>query len=301
MGPRGVDVGVGIVGASGFLGTLLLDRLVANGTRVVAISRRGVAAHELVDDVRLDIAEASPDELRRHLDGCAAVYYLVHSLGETDFPTVDRRAARHLVTALEGRDVRVAYVGSLGRGGLSTHVASRQEVGRILGDGTEAVELRASLVIGKGSVGFEMLRSVVSWGLLSSFTTTHLCQPIAVCDAVRCLEAARSVPAGTYDLAGPEVLTYREVAELLADVMNRRLRVLPLPPVVMRLSAWQLARAVGISRAAAAALLQSLETDTVATGRSITELIGLEAVRPEVAFRDGIRHIAVPDGRGFPS
>jgi uncharacterized protein YbjT (DUF2867 family) len=144
--------------------------------------------------VRGDVLDAP--SLARALSGVDAAYYLVHSMaGTDDFGERDRRAAEAFGAAAAAAGVhRIIYLGGLGRGpDLSAHLASRQEVGRVLrGSGVSTVELRASIVIGRGSLSFEMVRSLVERlpVMVTPRWVRTRTQPISIDDVIAYLRAA---------------------------------------------------------------------------------------------------------------
>ncbi len=227
-------------GGTGFVGRALLPRL-ASVHEVIVGSRHpedhegpGTAMHLDLDD---------PDTLGGCLDGMEVAYYLLHALHRPDFAEVDRTWARRFGDAAAKAGVgKVVYLGGLGeRGKGSAHLRSRHEVGDILGDRVPTVELRASLVLGKGGASYELLRQLVEAILrvgapavpgpraLASRT-----QPIALADAVEYLVAALDLAPGPYDIGAPEAVTYAELMQIEAEVSGRSLHLLPTLPIPAR-------------------------------------------------------------------
>ena len=143
--------------------------------------------------VKGDVLE--PESIAVALDGVDTVYYLVHSMSSSrPFDEADRAAARSFGDAARAAGVRkIIYLGGLGHGDLSPHLASRQEVGEILrSSGVPTVEFRASIVIGSGSASFEMIRALVE--KLPVMVTPRWvrvrAQPIAIEDVLAYLLAA---------------------------------------------------------------------------------------------------------------
>jgi len=214
-----------IVGATGYVGTLLTSALVAEGRRVRALSRHPLkeGVEGSVESVRGDVLkDEGVDEALR---GCDVAYYLVHSMeaGTTSFEARDREAAANFASACRRAGVeRVVYLGGIKPSGtLSPHMRSRLEVERILMEQLpRATGLRASIIIGAGSPSFRlMVRLVERIPVLPLPPWRHLrTQPIAQRDVVQCLvrtplldaTAGRSI-----DIVGPDQLTY---AEILAGI-----------------------------------------------------------------------------------
>lgn len=190
-----------VFGASGYVGGRLIPTLLERGHQVGAVTRRRQSLAEYPWRNQVEVVEADlldVDSLGPALEGTDAAYYLVHSMGRPDFQEIDRRAATNLVEAATESDlVRIIYLGGLGQGDLSPHLASRHEVGRILAGGAVPLtELRAAVVIGSGSLSFEMTRyltEVLPVMITPRWVQTK-CQPIAIRDVLGYLAAAIDHP-----------------------------------------------------------------------------------------------------------
>ena len=268
-----VGVRIAVVGASGFVGRALLIGLGDAGHEVVALSRH---PRELsgTDARAVDVGDETA--LRAALDGCAIAYYLVHSLGTGDFRDRDRRLAEGCGRAAAAAGVaRIVYLGGLGNDPASEHLASRQEVGTALASGgVEVVELRAAVVLGAGSVSFEMLRYLTErlpFMVCPRWVRTAL-QPIALTDVIRYLVRAIDVEPGIYEIGGADVTTYREMiaAYALARGLHRR-RIVDVPYLTPRLSSYWLDLVTPVDRRVSHALVESLVTEVVVRDRARTD------------------------------
>lgn len=271
-----------VTGASGFIGRRLVARLLAEGYLPRCLSRRKVAASSGgVENVIADLLD--PDSLRDALDGIDTAYYLVHSLdaGEKDFAARDRAAAENFVAAAERAKLRrVIYLSGLGaHEELSDHLRSRHEVGEILRRGNFATTvLRAAVIIGAGGSSFEILRFLVrTQPVIPDLPGLRTrCQPIAVDNVIGylagCLNAEATAGA-TFDIGGPEILSYREMLEHLAQVAGHVNLYFPTPIF----SAWLTSRLIGllspVKSEVALALLKGLNNEVVCRENRLRELI----------------------------
>ena len=293
-----------LTGASGYVGGRLLPRLREAGYRVRCLARRPEVVRERaghgVEVVAGDVLDrASLDAV---LDGVDTAYYLVHSMGSTgSFEEDDREAAANFGAAARAAGVRrVVYLGGLGRddGELSPHLASRHEVGRILRDaGVPVLEFRASVIIGSGSLSFEMIRSLVE-GLPVMITPrwVHvLAQPIAIDDVLDFLLAAPELPGEAsriYEIGGADQVTYAGIMREYARQRGLRRRMLPVPVLTPYLSSLWLGLVTPLYARVGRKLIQSIVHPTVVRDGAALHDFGVrpvgvaEAVRRALAGED---------------
>jgi uncharacterized protein YbjT (DUF2867 family) len=295
-----------VTGASGYVGGRLAPALLDAGHQVVCLARdpskfAGIPWSERAEIVRGDVLDAPT--LGAAVAGVDTVYYLVHSIGGAgDFSRSDRTAARNLVAAAEEAGVgRIVYLGGIvppDSEEVSEHLASRAEVGQIFLDSTvPAVVLQAGVIIGSGSASFEMLRYLTE--RLPAMVTPRWVDsgvaPIAVRDVLRFLVAALELPAGTnrrFDIAGPEVLTYREMMHRYARVAGLRRRVIvPVPVLSPRLSSHWVNVVTPVPRAIARPLVQSLRNSVVPRERDLEAITGIEPIGYDRAVSLALRRI----------
>jgi len=251
--PTEVPHTVFVTGATGYIGGRLAPRLLERGYRVRCLARsaaklraRPWAGHE-----RIEIVEGGAgDEARlgEALRGCAAAYYLVHSMDAAgpEYCARDLSLAEAFGrTARKAGVPRIIYLGGLGEtgDGLSKHLASRREVEAALGRGGVPVTvLRAAMIIGSGSASFEILRYLVERLpiMITPRWVSTESQPIAVRDVLHYLIAALETPATTgktLDIGGPNVWSYSRVMREMASALRLRRRlVIPVPVLTPRLS-----------------------------------------------------------------
>ena len=282
-----------VTGASGYVGARLVTRLLAKGYRVRATGRslarlrqRPWANHALVELFPADVAESA--SIAKACEGCAAAYYLVHSMmpGEGEFEEKDREAARNMArAAAEAGLSRLIYLGGLGgeNPDLSRHLRSRAEVAEILAAGkTPVTILRAAMILGAGSASFEILRYLVDRlpVIITPKWVSTECQPIGIRNVldylVGCLET-RATAGGTFDIGGPEVVTYRELMRIYAREAGLPSRlVIPVPVLSPRLSSYWIHLVTPVHAEVARPLAEGLSIRVVCGDARILDLIPVE-------------------------
>ncbi len=290
-----------VTGASGYIGGQLISTLLARGTAVRALSRHPEQLAELrqrgVEVVAGDLLDRS--SLRVALRGVGAAYYLVHSMGsgrsEEAFAEMDRYAAQNFAREA-GRLERIVYLGGLGRvdDALSPHLKSRMEVGEILLAGRAlATVLRAGMVIGRGSVSFQMLRSLANRlpiMVCPRWVETRT-QPIAVADALAYLVAALDAPAAagrTFEIGGPDVLTYREMLERTARNLGKRPVILTVPVLTPRLSAYWVDLVTSIPSSIAHPLIEGLKNEAIVHDDAARQVMPVPLTPFDTAVRQAL-------------
>lgn len=280
-----------LTGATGFIGRSLAPALVEGGHEVVAGTRRPDRYRGCGTPVKVDLTVA--ESLAAALDNCEAAYYLVHSMetGVSDFARQDRRAAETFAAAAADRGVRVVYLGGLGQQtdalSASAHLDSRHEVGRILRDVADTVELRAAIVIGAGSTSFEILRQLVDRlpAMVCPRWVSTRCQPIAIADVTRYLVAAPGIPAGTYDIGGADVLTYEDMMKRYAALTGRRRFIVKVPVLTPRLSSLWIGLVTDQSPSVARPLAEGLSVEVIARDQRIRWLVPFQPMGFDEAVR----------------
>jgi uncharacterized protein YbjT (DUF2867 family) len=287
---------VAVLGATGFIGRALVSAF-AEDAEVVAISRRGDAREST--HVRAVAADATDEvAIGRALAGVDVAYYLVHSLGTSDFGGVDRRAAAAVAKAADRAGVsQLVYLGGLGDDAddLSRHLRSRAETATVLsrGGAVPVTILRAAIVVGRGSAGFETIVALVDRLplMIAPRWVATPTQPIALADVVGYLVGVAGNPqtsGQTFDLGGPDVLTYREMIERIGLIRGRRPLIVEVPVLTPRLSSYWLHLVTPVRASVARPLVEGLRNPTVARDERIKALLPRELTPFDVAAREAL-------------
>jgi len=298
-----------VTGATGYVGGRLIPALLQAGYRVRAMGRsveklacRPWARHPGVELVKGDVLDRA--SLETVAAGCAVAYYLVHSMiaQKGRFAEADRAAARNMAAAAEAAGLRrIIYLGGLAEakhGSLSEHLASRIEVARILQSGrVPTTDLRAPMILGSGSASFEIMRYLVEH--LPVMTTPRwvrsLNQPIAISNVigylVGCLEHPETV-GETYDIGGPDILTYHRLLEIYAAEAGLRKRVIiPVPFLTPTLSAHWIRFVSPVPAAIALPLTEGLTSDAVCRDNRIRDIIPQRLLNCREAVRIALQRV----------
>ena len=265
-----------VTGATGYIGGRLVPRLLTAGVRVRCLVRdasrlQGRPWRGQVELVEGDVLQ--PASLTAAMDGVDAAYYLVHSLGAgADFSERDVQAARNFGTAARAAGVgRIIYLGGLGdpATALSAHLRSRQLTGDALREGGLSVtEFRAGVIVGSGSLSFEMIRYLterVPVMICPRWVYTRI-QPIAVRNVLDYLTDALRVPASAgriIEIGGADVITYGEMLTFYAEVRGLRRWLVPVPVLTPKLSSYWVHFVTPIPAAIARPLIAGLRNEII--------------------------------------
>lgn len=264
-----------VTGATGYIGGLLVPALLNDGHEVRCVARlpeRLAGRFAGVDVVRGDVFDA-PSMLAA-MDGIEIAYYLIHSMtaDRQDFSQSDREAAATFgVAAHEAGVKRIIFLGGLGIDGttLSPHLRSRHEVGEILRYGGVLVtEFRAAIIVGSGSISFEMIRYLTERlpVMVAPKWVSTRCQPIAVHDVIRYLVDALKRPENAstiYEIGGADVMTYREMMMRYASVRGLSRHMLVVPFLTPRLSSYWIHLVTPIPASIARPLVEGLTNEVI--------------------------------------
>jgi uncharacterized protein YbjT (DUF2867 family) len=281
--------------------------LKTRGVRLRCLTRRpGNLRGQVSGDA--EVAEADALELKSLADALKDVdtaYYLVHSMGARgDFEQSDRQAAANFAEAAKQNGVRrIIYLGGLGGsdGSLSPHLRSRQEVGDILRtSGAQVIEFRASIILGSGSLSFELIRALVERlpVMICPRWVATPTQPIAVEDVLAYLVAALDLPPGpsrTFEIGGPDQVSYGDIMREYARQRGLRRRMIAVPVLTPRLSSLWLGLVTPVYARVGRKLIEGVRNPTLVTDGSALDTF---AIRPR-GLGDAIRRALVNEDRRF--
>jgi uncharacterized protein YbjT (DUF2867 family) len=262
-----------LTGATGYIGGRLLRSLEECGHAVRCLARRPAKVAPTTGTTEV-VAGDCLDEtsLNRALTGVQFAYYLVHSMAAGDFETLDRRAAENFGRAAARAGVRrIVYLGGLAddTGTLSAHLRSRAETGNVLrAGGVPVIEFRASVIIGVGSLSFQLIQALVERlpVMVCPRWVATPTQPIAVDDVLAYVVAALDLPdtgSRLFEIGGPEVVSYGDMMREYARIRGLRRLLLPVPVLTPHLSGLWLALVTPAQARVGRALVEGLKTATV--------------------------------------
>ena len=290
--PRADSNKILLTGATGYVGGRLLPLLESSSHSIRCMSRhpeslKGVAA-KTTEVVYGDVLE--PESLSIALEGIHTAYYFVHSMGAPgDFEEVDRIAATNFANACSQQGVaRIIYLGGLGNPDqeLSKHLRSRQEIADILRTSTSAViEFRASIIIGSGSLSFEMIRALTERlpVMVCPKWVRVMAQPISIEDVLAYLVESLNLPVKKttiFEIGGPDKLSYGEIMQLYAKLRGLRRLMIPVPLLTPYLSSLWLGLVTPLYARVGRKLVESLRNPTLISNNVASRYF---AVRPRSA------------------
>lgn len=289
-----------LTGVSGYIGSRLLPELVRLGRPIRCLTRRPARlpsrAEHVTEVVRGDVLDAAT--LPAAMAGVDTAYYLVHSMGAgKGFEARDRQAAANFARAARQAGVRrIVYLGGLGseEDALSSHLRSRQETGRVLAEsGAQVIEFRASVVIGAGSLSFELVRALVERlpAMICPRWVRTLAQPIAVADALRYLLAALDLPAGpghVIEIGGADQVSYADIMREYARQRGLRRPMIPVPVLTPWLSSLWLALVTPVFARVGRQLIEGVRNPTVVRDDRARSLFGFEPMGLRAAIREAL-------------
>lgn len=284
-----------VAGGTGFVGANLVPVLLEHGHQVRVMTRtpKPHPESDVGDHAECVYGDVSDrNSIAAAMQGCDTAFYLVHTLDKADFVERDRQGAQNFADAAKAAGLRrIVYMGGLGdeHDDLSPHLRSRREVENILAAAVPSVALRAGIVVGDGSVSWEILVQLVERlpVMITPRWVQTKTQPIALADVVVYLVAAMELDAaaGHYEVGAPESMTYKEMLQSTAAEKHKRLYIVPVPVLSPALSSHWLRLVTHVDRQTARSLVDSMTNEVVVTERRLEQLSGH---RP-MSFREAMQ------------
>jgi uncharacterized protein YbjT (DUF2867 family) len=291
-----------LTGATGYIGGRLLHELERRGARVRCLARkpefaraRAAATTEVVGGDVLDAAS-----LERAMAGVDTAYYLVHSMGSGDaFARADRKGAGNFGAAAMRAGVRrIIYLGGLGDTGtaLSEHLKSRHEVGDLLREsGVAVIEFRASIVIGSGSLSFEMVRALAERlpVMITPRWVSVKAQPISIGEVIAYLVAAfehEFEGSCTFEIGGADIVSYGDILREYARQRGLRCVMIGVPVLTPRLSSLWLGLVTPLYARVGRSLIDSISHPTVVRDHSAEQVFGIRPIPMAQAIAAALRN-----------
>ena len=284
-----------ITGATGYVGGRLVRSLRDTGCAVRCMARKpSYLRSKLPSDVSVVTGDVLDREsLDRALEGVETAYYLVHSMGAADdFETNDHLGARNFAEAARAAGVsRIIYLGGLAQGDdLSPHLRSRQEVGAILREsGIPTIEFRAAIVIGSGSISFELIRRLTERlpVMLTPAWVRLPTQPIAIEDLLQYLTAGIHVDlpeSEIVEIGGTDVVSYGDLMSEYARQRGLRRKMIPVPMITPWLSSLWLGLVTPVFARIGRKLVEGLRNATVVSDPSSAKRYGVQPMGVQLAI-----------------
>lgn len=287
-----------LTGASGYVGGRLVSLLEQQSVVLRCLARNPDKLRPLVKSstqiVQGDVL--NPTSLDTALKGVQTAYYLVHLMsGSADFEQEDRQAAKNFADAAKRSGVqRIIYLGGLGDDAdpkLSPHLRSRHEVGKILRDsGIETIEFRAGMVIGAGSLSYQLMKSLTDRlpVMICPRWLTTPTQPIAIDDVLAYLLAAKDLSKGEsriFEIGSPDVVTYGDLIRDYARQQGLRRWLIFVPVLTPYLSGLWLALVTPATYEVGRHLIEGLKNPTVVRDTNALEVFSIRPMRVKEAIR----------------
>ncbi len=276
-----------LTGATGYVGGRLLNKLESQGYAVRCLARRPeylknkvAPSTEIFQGDLLDL-----DSLEKAMTGVGTAYYLVHSMGSKGvFEEEEKRSALNFTLAAKKAGIkRIIYLGGLSHGKvLSAHLKSRQDVGIILREsGIPVIEFQASIIIGSGSLSFEMIRALME--RLPVMTTPKwvnvLAQPISIEDVIDYLVEALNVPipkTSVFEIGGPEKMSYLDLMKEYGRQRNLKRLIIPVPVLTPGLSSLWLGLVTPLYARVGRKLIESIRFETTVQDKSALQVFSVK-------------------------
>ena len=281
-----------LTGGTGYIAKRLLPLLLEEGHEVVCCVRdTNRFDSSRCPTGRLTVIEIDfliPEELKRIPDDIDVAFYLIHSMSvwQDDFEALEARSASLFRQRLEKTSVKqVIYLGGIvNEQELSRHLLSRKNVENLLASGSYALTtLRAGIIVGSGSASFEIIRDLVEKlpVMIAPRWLETRCQPISIRNVVEYLSGVmlrEETYNRSFDIGGPDILTYREMLLRFARIRGLRRTIRTLPIMTPKLSSYWLFFVTSVSYPLASHLVKSMKVEVVCKDNELERLLNIEPI-----------------------
>jgi uncharacterized protein YbjT (DUF2867 family) len=295
-----------LTGANGYIGRRLLPILVMQGHDVLCLvrdKRRIELEEKLIKKVEFYEADLlKPEQLLNLPKDIEAAYYLVHSMGSSaeSFQQMEKDSAHNFVEAINKTICsHIIYLSGISNdASLSKHLSSRKNAETILAEANASLTvLRAAIIIGSGGASFEIIRDLVEKlpVMVAPKWLRTRCQPIAVRNVINYLSGiiGKEESFGkTYDIGGPDILTYKEMLLIFAQVRGLKRYILTLPVLTPRLSSYWLHFVTATSYKIASSLVDSMKNEVIVQKKGIEQIVDQELIPYSEAVKMAFDRIA---------
>lgn len=287
-----------IAGANGYVGSRLAYRLAEKGIEVIALVRNKqrftihTNIHKNIEVIECDFLDKA--SLEKIPTSISIAYYLVHSMSEKEknFSELEERSVTNFLEAMRIRGPeKIVYLSGLsGKNAVSDHMKSRDKVGEILNAGpVPIINFQAGIIIGSGSASFEIIRDIVEKlpVMIAPKWVSSKCQPIGIFDVLYYLESIHDigVESGTYQIGGPDVLTYKQMLLIFAKIRHLKRWIISIPLLTPNLSSKWLYFVTSTNLYLAKRLVNSLTNDAVCTEFKINQILPHKCLSYEEAIK----------------
>jgi uncharacterized protein YbjT (DUF2867 family) len=265
-----------VTGATGYIGSQLIQRLSQMPFQIRCLARNP----DRIKDIKNTSAEVcrgdllSYDSLRESFKGIDVAFYLVHSMNaKNDFERLECEAAKNFAqAAVENKIKRIIYLGALGsekEGALSPHLQSRKKVGNILrASGVQVIEFQASIILGAGSLSYEMIRALSEKLLVMIMPkwVSVKAQPIGIKDVLEYLIQSIDLKVAEneiYEIGGPDQVSYKELIQEYSRQRGLKRFLIPVPVLTPWLSSLWLALVTPVYAQVGKKLILSIKNPTL--------------------------------------
>jgi len=288
-----------LTGANGYIGKRLLPVLVAQGHYIYCLARdknRFIIHENFFGSVEVVEADLhNPEDLTKLPRDFDVSYYLVHSMvgSTTDYYDLEQEAAMNFVKYIDTTQCQqIIYLGAMSTmKNLSKHMHSRLNVQRVLSTSKAALTtLGAGIIVGSGSASFEIIRDLVEKlpVLIAPRWLNTRSQPISIRNAIKSLSGVmlnEKCYKQHFDIAGPDILTYKQMMEQFAEVREYKRFIITIPVLTPRISAYWLSMFTSTPYNLAYTLVRSMSTEVISHDNRLNQMLGIEPITYKSAIR----------------